>query len=111
MTRRGPRAQRSPMDRLIEEVRTSNMLLAASLRGHMGQAEIIRILSKTDLSAEEIGNVLGTTAAVVSVTLARLRKRQRLPNDIKEQVSTNAQAEAVPEVSEDDLRPEGGGGE
>jgi CRP-like cAMP-binding protein len=76
MTTRGRKPQVSPFDRLIAEVRVTNILLAASLREHLGQGEIVRILStQTTLSARDIGTVLGTSAATVAVTMSRWRKR------------------------------------
>lgn len=69
--------QGTPFERLQSEIRITNILLAAQLREHLGQAEIVRILSThTRLTAQEMGDILGTSAAVVAVTKTRLRKQR-----------------------------------
>ncbi len=78
MGRRGRKPQRTPHDDLIAEVRVTNVLLAASLRLHLSQGEIVRLLAtQTQLTAKEIGDILGTSSATVAVTLGRQRKQQR----------------------------------
>jgi hypothetical protein len=100
--KRGTKPQASPFDRLIGEVRVTNILLAASLREHLGQGEIVRILStQTNLSAREIGNVLGTSSATVAVTMGRWRKRAALegtkPEPSEQEPQTDA--EETPETT------------
>jgi len=78
MPKRGPKTHQTPFDRLLDEIRVTNVLLAAQLREHLGQIEIVRLLSEqTHLSAIDIASILGTSAGTVAVTLGRLRKRQR----------------------------------
>jgi DNA-directed RNA polymerase specialized sigma24 family protein len=104
MKRRGKKPEHSPFDRLIAEVRVTNMLLAASLREHLGQSEIIRILStQTNLSAKEIGNVLGTSGATVAVTMSRWRKRVAL-QEIKSEPSEQEPQIDAEETAETTLR-------
>lgn len=102
MKKRGIKPQASAFDRLISEVRVTNILFAASLREHLGQGEIVRILStQTNLLAREIGNVLGTSSATVAVTMGRWRKRAAVegmkpePSEQKEQTD----AEETPETT------------
>lgn len=78
MAKRGPRAHRTPYEQLLEEIRVTNVLLAASLREHLRQMEIVRLLSElTSLTASDIASILGTSTATVAVTMGWLRERQR----------------------------------
>src|SRR6185369_5384470 len=87
MAKRGRRPRLdgdSPFERLVNEVRVTNVLLAASLRNHLGQNEIVRLLSaQTTLSAREMASILGTSAATVQVTVSRWRKQQQSEQDVK----------------------------
>jgi DNA-binding CsgD family transcriptional regulator len=56
-------------------MRIANRLAAARLKATMGQQELVRLLAGTGASNAEIADVLGTTAATVSVTLQRLKRR------------------------------------
>jgi DNA-directed RNA polymerase specialized sigma24 family protein len=59
---------------LLTQQKITNRLLAAQLRGTMKQNELIALLSTTGASAQEIADVVNTTAATVQVTIHRLKK-------------------------------------
>jgi DNA-directed RNA polymerase specialized sigma24 family protein len=94
--------ERTVFDSLLTQVKVTNCLLAAQLRLHMNQTEIVDLLRHVGLSAREVADMLGTSPAVVSVTRSRIRQRQSTeePRDGE-----------APEVSENDLREEGAGSE
>ena len=73
MTREGP----ATLDDLLKQARTTNRLLAAQLKAQMTQMEVIRLLSDSGLTAREIGDILGTSAATVAVTQQRLRNKKK----------------------------------
>ncbi|MEK6375743.1 MAG: hypothetical protein AABO58_23945 [Acidobacteriota bacterium] len=58
-------------------MKITNRLLAATLKERMKQNELVRLLAGTGASQQEIADVLDTTAATVTVTLARLRKKDK----------------------------------
>jgi DNA-binding CsgD family transcriptional regulator len=62
---------------LLIQMKISNRLLAAQLRGSMQQNELVGLLASTGASNQEIGDVLDTSAAVVATTLGRLRKKEK----------------------------------
>jgi DNA-binding CsgD family transcriptional regulator len=62
-------------DDLLKQLKTTNRLLAAQLKTQMSQMELVRLLADIGLTAREVGEVLGTSAATVAVTLQRLRKK------------------------------------
>jgi len=68
---------RATLDDLLVQLRIANRLLAAQLRGTMNQKDIIAILASVGATQQEIADVLDTSAGVVSVTLARLRKKRK----------------------------------
>jgi hypothetical protein len=72
-------ATRDPatLDDLLVQAKTTNRLLAAQLKAHMSQMEVIQLLTNVGLSAREVGEILGTSAAVVAVTQHRLRGRKK----------------------------------
>jgi len=73
MAKEGP----ATLDDLLKQAKTTNRLLAAQLRAQMSQMDVIRLLSDSGLSAREIGETLGTSAATVAVTQQRLRNKQK----------------------------------
>ena len=62
---------------LLVQARITNRLLAAQLKATLGQQEMVRLLATTGASVAEIADVLNTTAATISTTLQRLRKREK----------------------------------
>jgi len=64
-------------DDLLKQLKTINRLLAAQLKAQMSQMDVIRLLSDTGLTAREIGEILGTSAATVAVTQLRLRRKKK----------------------------------
>jgi DNA-binding CsgD family transcriptional regulator len=66
----------STLDDLLKQAKTTNRLLAAQLKAQMSQMDVIRLLSDSGLTAREIGEILGTSAATVAVTQQRLRKKK-----------------------------------
>jgi DNA-binding CsgD family transcriptional regulator len=64
---------------LLKQARTTNRLLAAQLKAQMTQMDVIRLLSDSGLTAREIGDILGTSAATVAVTQQRLRNKKKRP--------------------------------
>lgn len=62
-------------EELLVQARITNRLLAAQLRYQMKQNELIELLYTTGATAKEIADVVNTSPATVTVTLARIRKR------------------------------------
>ena len=60
---------------LLVQMRITNRLLVAQLKGTMKQNELIALLWTTGASAQEIADVLDTTAATVQVTIHRQKKK------------------------------------
>jgi DNA-directed RNA polymerase specialized sigma24 family protein len=73
MAKEGP----ATLDDLLKQAKTTNRLLAAQLKAQMSQMDVIRLLSDLGLTAREIGEILGTSAATVAVTQQRLRNKKR----------------------------------
>jgi len=73
MAKDGP----ATLNDLLKQAKTTNRLLAAQLKAQMTQMDVIRLLSDAGLTAREIGNILGTSAATVAVTQQRLRKKKK----------------------------------
>ncbi len=65
------------IDDLLKQAKTTNRLLAAQLKAQMSQMDVISLLSDSGLSARDIAEILGTSAATVAVTQQRLRKKQK----------------------------------
>lgn len=59
---------------LHTQLKITNRLLAAQLKGTMKQNQLIALLATTGASSKEIAAVLDTTAATVSVALHRNKK-------------------------------------
>jgi len=55
-------------------MKITNRLLAAQLRTRMGQQELIALLASTHATVKEIAEIVNTTPATVTTTLARLKK-------------------------------------
>ena len=75
MAREG--ATNAGFSELVLQARITNRLLAAQLKSALGQQEMVRLLVGTGASAAEIADVLGTTAATVSTTMQRLKKKTK----------------------------------
>lgn len=60
---------------LLMQMRITNRLLGAQLRSTLSQQDMVRLLSSTGASHQEIASVLDTTPATVATTLQRLRKK------------------------------------
>jgi DNA-directed RNA polymerase specialized sigma24 family protein len=72
-----PKDGLATLDDLLKQAKTTNRLLAAQLKAQMSQMDVIRLLSDLGLTAREIGEILGTSAATVAVTQQRLRKKKK----------------------------------
>jgi hypothetical protein len=72
-----PKSGPASLDDLLTQIKTTNRLLAAQLRGHMSQMDVIGLLTDSGLTAAGIGEILGTSAATVSVTQQRLRGKKK----------------------------------
>ena len=105
--KRGPKRHGASLDDLLVQARITNRLLAAELRDKWGLADVAELLTGTEASNKEIAAVLGTSEAVINVTLTRRRKRaQEKPRKAKQspegETHGEAQSEAA-EVPKDDL--------
>lgn len=78
---------------LHTQLRITNRLLSAQLRGSMKQVELIKLLASTGASNAEIADVLGTTAATVKTTVQRLKKTEQGTGS--ESGQGNGEAESV----------------
>ena len=58
---------------MLVQLKIANRLLAAQLRRNMGQKELVNLLASV-ASPKDIAQVLDTTPATVTTTLARLKK-------------------------------------
>ncbi len=67
--------QSATLDDLLRQHKITNRLLAAPLKTSMGQMALVRLLSTTGASNQEIADVLDTTAATIAVTLQRLKRK------------------------------------
>ena len=70
-----PREASVGFEDLLIQMKITNRLLTAQLKGRMKQNELIALLATTGATAKEIGEVLDTSAAVVQTTLSRLRSK------------------------------------
>lgn len=61
---------------LHTQLKITNRLLMAELKGKMEQKDIIALLASTGASHQEIADVLDTTSATVKTTLQRLKKKK-----------------------------------
>jgi DNA-binding CsgD family transcriptional regulator len=66
------------LDDLLLQSRITNRLLAARLKTQMQQNELVALLAGTGASAQDIADILGTTAGTISTTLTRLRKKGKV---------------------------------
>jgi CTP:molybdopterin cytidylyltransferase MocA len=99
---RGRQTPDPPFERLVRQTTMTNVLLAAGLRQHMSQMDIVALLKGTNATLQEIAEVLGTSYAVVAVTSQRLSKKaNKGVTDVEEET----------ESAEGDLREEGDGRE
>jgi CRP-like cAMP-binding protein len=63
------------LDDLLKQAKTTNRLLAAQLKDKMSQQDLVKLMMSTELTNQELADVLDTTAATVAVTLQRLKKK------------------------------------
>lgn len=75
-------------EHLYTQQKITNKLLAAQLKDKMKQVELVGLLATTGASDAEIADVLNTTAATVSVTKAKLRKRTQLKQSLQPSMSS-----------------------
>jgi len=61
---------------LVMQMKITNRLLAAQLKATLSQQDMVRLLSSTGATNQEIANVLDTTPATVATTLQRLKKKE-----------------------------------
>jgi len=61
---------------LHTQLKITNRLLIADLKGKMAQHQLIALLATTGASHKEIADVLDTTAGTVAVTLQRNKKKK-----------------------------------
>lgn len=62
---------------LLTQMKITNRLLQAQLKATMSQQELVALLASPGATHQEIADVLGTTAATISVTLQRLKKKKK----------------------------------
>lgn len=60
---------------LLVQIKITNRLLAAQLKGTMKQNELIQLLAPLGASNKDIADILGTTAATVANAVQRQRKK------------------------------------
>ena len=70
-----PKPLKATLDDLLIQMKISNRLLAAQLRGSMQQNELVALLASTGATNAEIAAALDTSAATIATTLQRLKKR------------------------------------
>lgn len=63
------------LDDLLVQLRISNRLLAAQLRGSMKQNELVVLLSSVGATEQEIADTLDTTAGTVHTTIQRHKRK------------------------------------
>lgn len=93
-----------PLERLVTQVKMTNVLLAAQLLQHMTQSSIVGLLKSAGASIQDIADVLGTSYGTVAVQLGRIRKQ----STVKGEAHGDAQNENAPETG---LRETGDGPE
>ena len=89
-----------PFEQLLTQTRMTNCLLAAQLRQHMSQQDIVGLLRGVGASGGEIAQILGASYATVAVSISRIRKSR----EQKELLNGEAQEDRPPEA---DLCKEG----
>ena len=62
---------------LLTQMKITNRLLAAQLKGTMSQQGLVALLASTGATHQEIADVLDTTGATVATTLQRLKKKKK----------------------------------
>lgn len=62
---------------LHTQMKITNRLLAAQLRERLQQKDLVALLVTTGATDQEIADVLDTSAATVSVTKGRLKKKSK----------------------------------
>ena len=62
---------------LLTQMKITNRLLAAPLKGTMSQQDLVGLLASTGATHQEIADVLDTTAPTIGVTVARLKKKKK----------------------------------
>ena len=69
---------------IVTQLRITNRLLAVRLKGTMTQTELVTLLASTGATAQEIADVLDTTAATVRTTVHRVKKKGKKQKKIEE---------------------------
>lgn len=82
-----------PFEQLLVQVKITNTLLAAQLRQHVSQQDIIGLLKGVGASHQAIADILGTSYATVAVSVGRIRQRRERQHH----------PEGVPHVTEETL--------
>ena len=66
--------QPAKLDDILVQLKVLNRLTASQLREKLKQNELIKLLSSTGASNQDIADVLDTTAGTVKVALQRFKK-------------------------------------
>ena len=62
---------------LLTQMKITNRLLQAQLKGTMSQQELVALLASTGATQQEIADILDTTPATINTTLQRLKKKKK----------------------------------
>lgn len=62
---------------LLTQMKITNRLLAAQLKGSMSQQELVALLASTGATQQEIATVLDTTPATINTAMQRLKKKTK----------------------------------
>lgn len=62
---------------LLMQMKITNRLLEAQLKGTMNQQELVALLASTGATQREIADVLGTTPATINTVVQRLKKKTK----------------------------------
>lgn len=63
------------------QIKITNKLIARQLKERLQQHELVGLLMSTGASDQDIADILGTTAATVTATKVRLRKKAKRATD------------------------------
>lgn len=69
--------QPAKLDDLLIQLKLLNRLTASQLKDKLKQNELIKLLSTTGASNQEIADVLDTTADTVKVAIHRMKKAKQ----------------------------------
>jgi DNA-directed RNA polymerase specialized sigma24 family protein len=71
------RKENTSLNDVVTQLKMTNRLLVAQLKDRMIQQDLIKLLSTTGATHQEIADVLSTSAATVQVTMFRLKKKAK----------------------------------